>query len=132
MDNWRSEQINGVELFYTDSGGAGRSVVFSHGFGMDHTMFDLQVNALANDYRVITWDQRAGAHRRHRGRSTCGDSANDLSALLHHLLIQSAVSLGCPKVDLFHQGCAACPKPSRSAHLIGSQSASKRERNPIR
>src|ERR1700747_1455268 len=31
---------NGIEINYTDSGGQGPAVVFSHGYLMDHTMFD--------------------------------------------------------------------------------------------
>jgi pimeloyl-ACP methyl ester carboxylesterase len=50
--------VNGVEINYTDSGGQGPVVVFSHGFLMDQTMFDRQVAVLAPDYRVIGWDQR--------------------------------------------------------------------------
>ena len=38
---------NGIEINYTDSGGEGPAVVFSHGYLMDHTMFDRQVAALA-------------------------------------------------------------------------------------
>jgi pimeloyl-ACP methyl ester carboxylesterase len=49
---------NGIQIGYTDSGGPGPAVVFSHGYLMDHTMFDRQVSALAPQYRVITWDQR--------------------------------------------------------------------------
>jgi pimeloyl-ACP methyl ester carboxylesterase len=51
---------NGIEISYTDSGGEGPAVVFSHGYLMDRTMFDRQVTALAPQYRVITWDQRRG------------------------------------------------------------------------
>jgi DDE superfamily endonuclease/Helix-turn-helix of DDE superfamily endonuclease len=39
--------VNGIEISYTDSGGQGPAVVFSHGYLMDHTMFDRQVTALA-------------------------------------------------------------------------------------
>ena len=46
--------VNGIEISYTDSGGQGPAVVFSHGYLMDHTMFDQQVTALAPQYRVIT------------------------------------------------------------------------------
>ena len=38
---------NGIEITYTDSGGEGPAVVFSHGYLMDHSMFDRQVTALA-------------------------------------------------------------------------------------
>ena len=39
--------INGVSLSYTDTGGDGAPVVFSHGYLMDSSMFDPQVAALA-------------------------------------------------------------------------------------
>ena len=45
-------------------------MVFSHGFLMDHTMFDEQVTVVAPQYRVITWDQRLthAVPLRRRGR----------------------------------------------------------------
>ena len=49
---------DGPALAYTDSGGSGLPIVFSHGLLMDHTMFDPQVADLAADYRCITWDER--------------------------------------------------------------------------
>ena len=54
---------NGIEITYTDTGGEGPAVVFSHGFLMDDTMFSRQVTALAPEYRVITWDQRGHGGR---------------------------------------------------------------------
>ena len=62
--------VNGIEIDYTDSGGQGPAVVFSHGYLMDHTMFDRQVTALAPEYRVITWDQRGHGGTRATGAFT--------------------------------------------------------------
>jgi 3-oxoadipate enol-lactonase len=116
-------QINGVELFYTDSGGAGRPVVFSHGFGMDHTMFDSQVNALANDYRVITWDQRAWGSSKASGPFNLWDSANDLLALLDHLRIRSAVFVGMSQGGFVSiRAALLAPNRVEALVLIGSQS----------
>jgi 3-oxoadipate enol-lactonase len=50
--------VNGQRLHYQDTGGDGPVVVFSHGFLMDHEMFEPQVAALRSDYRVISWDER--------------------------------------------------------------------------
>jgi len=35
-----SASLNGTDLAFWDSGGDGRAVVLSHGFLMNHTMFD--------------------------------------------------------------------------------------------
>ncbi|RMG79042.1 MAG: alpha/beta hydrolase [Chloroflexi bacterium] len=50
--------VNGVELFYTDTGGSGETIVFSHGLLMSHKMFDHQINALKDRYRCIAYDHR--------------------------------------------------------------------------
>src|SRR5246127_231698 len=85
---------NGIEINYTDSGGTGPAVVFSHGFLMDHTMFDQQVAALTPEYRVIAWDERGHGGTRATGPFTYWDSAADALALLDHLGIERAVLAG--------------------------------------
>lgn len=50
--------INGIQVNFADSGGDGPAVMLSHGYLMDASMFDAQVDALAPEYRVITWDAR--------------------------------------------------------------------------
>ena len=42
----QTAHINGIDLAFQDSGGKGPVVILSHGFLMDHTMFDTQVAAL--------------------------------------------------------------------------------------
>ena len=44
--NLATASINGIDIAFADSGGAGPAVLLSHGFLMDHTMFDAQVAAL--------------------------------------------------------------------------------------
>jgi len=84
--------INGLQVFYTDSGGDGPVVVLSHGFLMDHDMFDAQVAALSPRYRVITWDQRGHGETSATEESwSYWDSAEDLNALLDHLGVERAV-----------------------------------------
>ncbi|MGK0225986.1 MAG: 3-oxoadipate enol-lactonase, partial [Thermoproteota archaeon] len=39
--------VNDTPIRYEDSGGDGPVILFSHGFLMDHTMFDTQVAAFA-------------------------------------------------------------------------------------
>ncbi|MGH3301075.1 MAG: alpha/beta fold hydrolase [Streptosporangiaceae bacterium] len=86
--------INGVTIRYSDSGGDGEPVVFSHGYLMDSTMFDPQVAALTPEYRVLTWDQRGFGGTRTAGEFSCWDSARDLLGLLDHLGVEQAVLAG--------------------------------------
>ena len=51
-------EVHGQRIHYTDSGGEGPAVLLAHGFLMDHEMFSPQVAALADEFRVITWDAR--------------------------------------------------------------------------
>ncbi len=51
-------KVNGVELFYKESGSGLEAIVFSHGLLMDHTMFEPQRAAFEKRYRVIAYDHR--------------------------------------------------------------------------
>jgi 3-oxoadipate enol-lactonase len=84
-------EVDGVEVEFADSGGSGPAVVLSHGFLMDHTMFAAQVEALAPEFRVVTWDQRGFGGTRAPGPFSYWDSANDLLGLLDHLGLEHAV-----------------------------------------
>lgn len=87
----QTAQVNGITLAFEDTGGSGPVVILSHGFLMDHSMFDAQVAALKNDYRVITWDERGFGGTVATSEFTYWDSANDVLALMDHLGIDSAV-----------------------------------------
>lgn len=88
-------QVNGQRLYYEDTGGEGPPVVFSHGFLMDHRMFAPQVEAFADVYRVITWDERGFGATEFDGQPfTYWDSARDLFGLLDVLGIERAVLAG--------------------------------------
>jgi pimeloyl-ACP methyl ester carboxylesterase len=70
----------------------GPPVVFSHGFLMDHEMFEPQVAALRDSYRVITWDERGFGQTEIDGEPfDYWDSARDCLGLLDHLGIDRAV-----------------------------------------
>lgn len=53
-------RVNGVELYYEDTGaGSGaETIVFSHGLLWSGRMFDAQVAALKDSYRCVTYDHR--------------------------------------------------------------------------
>ncbi|WP_164012114.1 alpha/beta fold hydrolase [Pyxidicoccus trucidator] len=50
--------VNGTELHYEDTGGAGQPVVFSHGLLWSTRLYDPQVDALRGRYRCIAYDHR--------------------------------------------------------------------------
>lgn len=86
--------VNGTEVNYFDTGGDGPVIVFSHGFMMDHSMFDPQVAALAPEYRVVTWDERGHGATRSPVPFSYWDSARDAIGLLDHLGLERAVLAG--------------------------------------
>jgi pimeloyl-ACP methyl ester carboxylesterase len=84
-----------VALFYVDEGDRDApAVVFNHGFLMDHTMFDAQVQALRDEFRCVRWDQRGFGASGASGPFNYWDSARDCLALMDVLDIESAVLVG--------------------------------------
>lgn len=86
--------VNDQHIYFEDSGGPGAAVIFSHGFLMDHEMFEPQVAALSGEFRCITWDERGFGQTEARGPFTYWDSAEDALALLSHLDIDDAFFVG--------------------------------------
>jgi pimeloyl-ACP methyl ester carboxylesterase len=74
---------------YTDRG-SGPAVALSHGTLMDRTMFDAQIAALQDRYRVIAFDHRARTDR-WQGDYDLDDLADDCVALLDELGIERCV-----------------------------------------
>lgn len=115
-------RINGTEIYYEDSGGDGPALVFSHGFLMDHTMFDAQVAELAEAYRCVRWDERAFGATTAPGDFTYWDSADDAIGLLDHLGIERAVLIGMSQGG-FLSLRAALAHPDRVLALVLIDSA---------
>jgi pimeloyl-ACP methyl ester carboxylesterase len=86
--------VNGQHLYFEDSGGDGAPVLFSHGFLMDHEMFEPQVAALAGEFRCITWDERGFGQTPATADFTYWDSADDALALLTHVGVDRAFLVG--------------------------------------
>ena len=87
----KTETVNGVRLAFVDQG-SGTPVLLVHGFPLDHSMWNAQIDALARDYRVIAVDLRGF------GQSEAGDEkvtmeqfADDMAGLLDALSIEDQV-----------------------------------------
>src|SRR3954447_22186260 len=117
-------EVNGQRLHYEDSGGDGPAVLFSHGFLMDGEMFEPQVRALADEFRCITWDERAFGRTEYDGKPfTYWDSASDAVGLLDHLGIERAVLAGMSQGGFLSLRAAlASPARVQALVLIDTQS----------
>lgn len=84
---------DGVEIYY-EAHGNGPAVLLSHGYGATCRMWDAQVAAFADRYRIITWDMR--------GHGKSGDPADptlysqaltvgDMAAVLDSCGVETAV-----------------------------------------
>lgn len=87
----------GADVWFSDSGGPGRAVVFTHGAGMDHSTFETQADALeAAGYRTILWDQRGHGNSvlEPNVRFTAADTLADLATLVEALGLDQPVLVG--------------------------------------
>lgn len=84
---------DGVNIYYEDHG-TGPAILLSHGYSATSRMWEAQVAAFKDRYRVITWDMRG------HGQSDSPDDPNayseaatvdDMAAILKHLGIETAV-----------------------------------------
>ncbi len=55
-------KVNGVNLYYTDTGVGDETILFSHGLLMSGEMFSKQVAYFSKNYRCITYDHRGQAN----------------------------------------------------------------------
>ena len=106
--------VNGVNLFYKESGSGPETIVFSHGLLMDHTMFEPQRAVFEKQYRVIAYDHRAQGQSEDIGRgydmSTIADDAT--------LLIRALKADPCHFVGLSMGGFAGMRVAAHHPELI--------------
>ena len=88
---------NGVKLNYNDTGGDGAPVLLVHGFPFNSKMWDPQVEALGERYRLIVPDLKGfGASDAPEDRSTYSvdNYADELKAVLDDAGVEQAVVVG--------------------------------------
>lgn len=95
--SWQSGKIttNGIQVYYTRTGGAGPAVVLAHGFSDDGLCWTPLARELAADYDVIMFDARG------HGRSDApeegydpGTQATDLAGAIAALELRRPAVLG--------------------------------------
>jgi len=120
--------VNGQHVYFEDTGGDGPAVIFSHGFLMDHEMFAPQVDALRDEFRCITWDERGFGATPATEPFTYYDSAADCVALLDHLGVERAVWAGMSQGGFIGlRGALTAPERVQALVLIDTQSGKEDE-----
>lgn len=96
MLNIDALDLDSCRIMVWDSGGEGAPVVFTHGAGADHVMFDAQVRAVsAAGFRAVTWDMRGHGESRPGGTPFTAEQArSDLAAVLDHRGLENPVLIG--------------------------------------
>lgn len=84
--------VNGTRLYY-EVRGAGRALLFLHGFTLDRRMWRHQVDELAKRYTVVTYDAR-GFGRSILPGPTPYRHCDDAAALCEHLGLTRVVAIG--------------------------------------
>ncbi|HEY5754120.1 MAG TPA: alpha/beta hydrolase [Chthoniobacterales bacterium] len=79
-------KVNGVRLYYELQGGRGIPLVLVHGSWDSHHDWDLVAPALAESFRVLTYDRRGHSQsERPGGQGSASEDVADLAALIEHL-----------------------------------------------
>ncbi len=84
----------GCRLHYWTAGRRGPPLVFSHGYTMDHRLFDVQIRAFSADHRVLVWDVRGHGLSKPLGEFSMTSCTDDLAAILAHADMERAAHVG--------------------------------------
>ena len=84
--------VNGTRLYY-ESCGTGPVLLFLHGFTLDRRMWNRQVAALSDSYRIVTFDAR-GAGRSAMPGTEKFMHCQDAAALCDHLRLKRVIAVG--------------------------------------
>jgi 3-oxoadipate enol-lactonase len=109
-------KVNGVELFYKETGRGPETIVFSHGLLMDHTMFEAQRAAFERRYRVIAYDHRGQGQSQDTG---CGQDMETLTTDAADLIL-ALDAAPCHFVGLSMGGFIGLRLAARRPVLVGT------------
>lgn len=95
MSDLQTTDINGFKLHYQDVGPRTASaIIFLHGFPLDHRQWRAQIEQLSMSYRCIAPDLRGHGRSDYRGENSMELMAQDVLALMDHLAVNRAVTVG--------------------------------------
>jgi pimeloyl-ACP methyl ester carboxylesterase len=108
--------VNGVRLYYEETGTGPETIVFAHGLLWSGRMFDAQVAALKDRYRCITMDLRG------QGQSEVTPTGYDMDNLTEDAarLIQALGAAPCHFLGLSMGGFLALRLGARRPELVRS------------
>src|SRR5687768_5878806 len=87
--------VNGVRLFWEQTGEHGVPLVLVHGSWGDHHSWQAVVAALSKSFRVVTYDRRGHTQSERPGtHGSLEEDANDLASLVRTLGIAPAHIVG--------------------------------------
>ena len=90
----KTVSVNGIDIAYQESG-SGPPFLLLHGFSLDHTIWDRQVEALQRSYRILVPDLRGMGRTEHTGGPiSVAMMADDMAAFLGALDINAAAVAG--------------------------------------
>lgn len=87
--------INGVQLYWEQTGESGEPLVLVHGSWVDHHNWDLVVPLLSRTFRVLTYDRRGHSQsERPASQGSIREDVADLAALIDELDLAPAHIVG--------------------------------------
>lgn len=111
------EVEQGVRLYYEEFG-RGRPILFVHGGGMSHEMWEQQVYDLADDFRTVAVDLRGhGESDKPPHGHTFERFVQDLEALIAHLALPETLVV-CHGIGGYAGVLLALKRPERVAGLV--------------
>jgi pimeloyl-ACP methyl ester carboxylesterase len=88
-------KINGFNLYWEMTGEKGEPLILVHGSWVDHHNWDLVVQGLARNFRVVTYDRRGHSQsERLPGQGFAYEDVNDLAAVIDHFELKPAHIVG--------------------------------------
>lgn len=118
---------DGQQISYVDTGGFGPPVVLLHAFLMDVRMFEPQVQALSEEFRLIAVDERGHGGTPADGPFDYWDVARDVLGLLDVLEVERAAVVGTSQGGFVGMRMALLARARISALVVLGTSAASQD-----